>query len=179
MKRIIAIFFIILITVSCVGCSKKRVIISSDTNNKQINKQITTEINNTQTVKYKILAPDGAEKEIIMDITGGEGHKQVANKIIETYKGEEYYNVLLFPKQAKIKSMTIYNETLTIDFSQEISSIKFTDTEYEKKFIDTLVYSLLQSSSTQKFEDVAFTIEGKRSSHVFGNIDTNNPITVK
>lgn len=121
-----------------------------------------------------IVQPNGSIKKAEEKIDGDDIYLAIINASFSIYKIDKYKNIIEIPEAVKMNSSKIYNGTLIVDFSKEIKNIKFKNVGYEESFIKALVLSL--KSSSDKFQDVQFTIDGNKETYIFGNIPTNNPI---
>lgn len=130
--------------------------------------------NLTNKIKIYIMMPDGSIKSVSKLYTSGNIQESIINDLLDIYKQPSYGNVVTIPNGVKINSIKIYDETLIIDFNLDIKSIKFKNIINESSFIKSVIKS--EKSSSNKFNDVQFLVEGSKEPHIFGGVSTINPL---
>lgn len=148
-----------------------------------------TTVNNSgpiyeQDIKPQIFAKDTVKATLYLpksDLSGYETKEvEYAGQGLEVQK--RLINDLLFnylkdkieiPEDTVVLDLEIWNETLKVNFNKAATGIKVNDPRMERYIIGSIVNSLLTTS--KKFTDVQFLVEGERVDAFFGHINTRNP----
>lgn len=109
------------------------------------------------------------KKEVTYKGEGLSVQKQVINDLLFNYLKDK----VQVPEGTAVLDLNIWDETLKVNFNKKVSDIKVNNPRAEKYVIGSIVNSLLTTSD--KFTDVQFLVEGNRVDSLFGHINTRNP----